>query len=414
MPTQTNTVIVGAGPYGLSIAANLRRLGVPFRIFGRPMDTWISHMPKGMLLKSDGFASNLDDGKNSFPLSAFCREKGITYGNTEVPIAIETFCAYGVTFGDRLVPELDQRNVVGIERTTGGFRVLLEGGEMVDASKVVLAVGVTHFENVPESLSQLPEQYVTHSARHTEPAKFRGRKVAVVGAGASALDLAALLHEAGADVELVVRAEQLKFHSKAVGKRTFWQKVRRPPSGLGPGWKSRFFANHPDLFHFLPESLRLKIVRRVLGPSGGMYIRDKVLGVVSAHLGCRIERARIEAGNAVLDVVFSNGERKTLAYEHVIAATGYKVNVERLQLLSADIRSGIRTVEGTPILSSSFESSVPGLYIVGLAAANSFGPVMRFAFGATFAARTVSKAVAKHAARESVGHTAAASATATR
>ena len=55
------TAIVGAGPYGLSIAAHFRSRGIPFRIFGRPMDSWLAHMPKGMMLKSDGFASNIYD-----------------------------------------------------------------------------------------------------------------------------------------------------------------------------------------------------------------------------------------------------------------------------------------------------------------------------------------------------------------
>ena len=53
--------IIGAGPYGLSIAAHLRERGADFRIFGTPMGTWREQMPKGMLLKSDGFASNLSD-----------------------------------------------------------------------------------------------------------------------------------------------------------------------------------------------------------------------------------------------------------------------------------------------------------------------------------------------------------------
>jgi thioredoxin reductase len=404
-----STVIVGAGPYGLSIAAHLRRIGVPFRIFGRPMDTWISHMPKGMLLKSDGFASNLEDGKGSFTLGAFCREKVISYGDTQVPVALETFSAYGLAFRDRLVPQLDERNVVSIEQIADGFRLSLESGENVDAKKVILAVGVTHFEHIPEILSHFPQQYVTHSANHTDPSLLRGRNVAVIGAGASALDLAALLHEAGANVELIARTEQLKFHSKAIGKRTFWQKLRRPPSGLGPGWKSRFFANHPNLFHYLPRSLRLELVRRVLGPAGGVYVKDKVSGVIPLHLGCRIDSARVQDGKVVLELSTRSDEHKTVEADHVIAATGYKVKIERLNFLSPEIRSRIKTVEGTPILSSSFESSVPGLYLVGLAAANSFGPVMRFAYGAAFAAHTVSKAIAKADTREPAVHTSAVS-----
>ena len=48
--------------------------------------------------------------------------------------------------------------------------------------------------------------------------------------------------------------------------------------------------------------------------------------------------------------------------EHIIAATGYKVDLERLKFLNPGIRSQIRAVKRVPVLSSSFESSMPGLY----------------------------------------------------
>src|SRR5277367_2260768 len=99
-----DTVIVGAGPYGLSIAAHLRRSGVSFRIFGRPMDSWRDHMPKGMMLKSDGFASNLYAPNDEFTLQEFCAQLGISYHHTEIPVGLDTFSAYGVAFRERLVP----------------------------------------------------------------------------------------------------------------------------------------------------------------------------------------------------------------------------------------------------------------------------------------------------------------------
>jgi hypothetical protein len=86
--------------------------------------------------------------------------------------------------------------------------------------------------------------------------------------------------------------------------------------------------------------------------------------------------------------------------DHVIAATGYKVDLERLTFLSSEIRSQLKSVANTPVLSSNYESSLPGLYFVGVAAANSFGPVMRFAFGADFAARTVTRALLKTLSRQ--------------
>ena len=396
-----DTVIIGAGPYGLSIAAHFRLRGIPFRIFGRPMDSWLQHMPKGMMLKSDGFASDIYDPKQAFTLRQFCAERGIEYADAGVPVRLETFGAYGIAFRDRMVPELEDKLVVSVDRLPGGFVLRLEDGETIQARRVVLAVGITHFEHVPENLAHLPSESLTHSARHREVEPFRGRNVTVIGGGSSALDLAGLLHEAGADVQLVSRRGELKFHSQPTGKpRSWWQQVRHPQSGLGPGMRSRFFADAPGAFYYLPEQLRLEIVRRTLGPSGGWFIRDKVMGKVPLHLGCTPQGADVQNGRVHLNVQSADGVKREIVTEHIIAATGYRVDLDRLKFLNSEMRSKIKSINGAPILSSSFESSIPGLYFAGVAAANSFGPVMRFAFGAGFAARTLTRALTTSASRE--------------
>jgi thioredoxin reductase len=395
------TVIVGAGPYGLSIAAHFRRRGIPFRIFGRPMDSWLNHMPKGMMLKSDGFASDIYDPEKAFTLRQFCAERGIKYADTGVPVQLDTFSAYGLAFRDRMVPELEDKLVASVDRAPGGFLLRLEDGETFQARKVVLAVGITHFEYVPENLAHLPAEFFSHSARHREVEPFRGRSVVVIGGGASALDLAGLLREAGADVQMVSRAAELHFHSQPTGKpRSWWQQVRHPQSGLGPGTRSRFYADAPGAFHYLPEGLRLYIVGKALGPSGGWFIRDKVIGKLPLHLGCTPQAADVQNCKVHLKIRASDGSQSEIVTQHVIAATGYRVDLERLKFLNGEIRSKVKTLNGAPVLSSNFESSVDGLYFGGVAAANSFGPVMRFAFGAGFAARTITSGVAKSLSKE--------------
>jgi thioredoxin reductase len=388
-------VIIGAGPYGLSIAAHFRRRGIPFRIFGRPMDSWLNHMPKGMMLKSDGFASNIYDPDSELTLKQFCAEQGIKYSDAGVPVRLDTFSAYGLAFRDRLLPELEDKLVASLERAPEGFVVRLEDGETVTARRVVLAVGITHFEYVPQNLAKLPSEFVSHSFHHAHPEAFRGRSVVVIGGGASAIDLAAVLKEADADVQLVARQSALKFHSTPTGKpRSKWQQIRHPQSGLGPGLRSRFFSDAPGLFHYLPESLRVEIVDRTLGPSAGWFVKDK-MSRVPCLLGYTPQRAEVQDGKVRLHLRASDGSERDVLAEHVIAATGYKVDLGRLPFLSADIRSKIETVAGSPILSKTFESSVPGIYFAGLAAANSFGPVMRFAFGAGFAARRITETMVK-------------------
>ena len=391
--------IIGAGPYGLSLAAHFRRRSIPFRIFGRPMDSWLNHMPKGMMLKSDGFASNIYDPDEAFTLRKFCAERGIEYADTGLPVTLGTFSSYGLAFRERMLPELEDKLLVSLDRAPEGFLLRLDNGETVTARRVVLAVGITHFEHIPENLAHLPAEFLSHSYRQAEPEKFRGRNVVVIGGGSSAIDLAAVLHEADAEVQLVARRPALKFHSTPTGKpRSLWQQIRHPQSGLGPGLRSRFFSNAPMLFHYLPERLRLEAVERTLGPSAGWFVRDK-MARVSSLLGYTLKSADVHDGKVRLHLRAADGSERDVLTEHVIAATGYKVDLGRLRFLSPDIRSKIDVVKGAPVLSSTFESSVPGIYFAGLAAANSFGPVMRFAFGAGFAARCITETMLKALAR---------------
>ncbi|MGA9883704.1 MAG: NAD(P)-binding domain-containing protein [Candidatus Acidiferrales bacterium] len=391
------TVIVGAGPHGLSLAAHLRSQGIAFRIFGRPMDSWLNHMPKGMMLKSDGFASNLYDPEGSFTLKRFCADRGIEYAEAGAPIRLETFAAYGLAFKEHFVPDVENKLVESIERVAAGFILRLDTGETVAARKVVLAVGITHFEYVPSSLSHLPQELVTHSFHHHDLDRFRGQDVTVIGGGASATDLAGLLHENGSNVRLIARRTSLVFHTKTeTGKRrSLWQRIRYPSSGLGPGIRSRLFSDAPQLFRYFPERLRLHIVRTHLGPSGGWFARDKVMGHIPLLLGYTVERADALGRGVKLELRGADGATQLIETGHVIAATGYKVDVGRLRFLSSDVRSDLRIVDRAPVLTSKFESSVPGLYFIGLAAANTFGPLLRFAYGAQFAARQLSLALAK-------------------
>lgn len=390
-----DTVIVGAGPYGLSLGAHLRSAGVSFRIFGRTMESWRDHMPQGMMLKSDGFASNIYTPDGTLTIQQFCAEKDIPYHHTDVPVSLATFSEYGVTFRNRLLPELEEKNVVGIVRNPQGFVLTLETGEEVRAKRVVLAVGITHFKHSPEPFSQLGTAHVSHSYQHHDLEPFRGRDVIVVGGGASAIELSGLLHEAGAKVQLVARRKELVFHNPPpIGKkRSLWQRIRNPQSGLGPGLKSRFLANSPEIFRHLPEATRLEFVRTALGPSAGWTSKKQVMGKVPLLLGMTPLAADVVDGKVRLRLRAADGSERVVVTDHVITGTGYKVDLNRLQFLSPEIRQLVAVVNGCPALSGNFESSVPGLYFIGLAAANTFGPVMRFAFGAGFAARRVAKAM---------------------
>jgi thioredoxin reductase len=396
----TNVAIIGAGPYGLSIAAHLRSLGVPYRIFGTPVDTWRRHMPAGMTLKSDGFASNLCDPEGRGTLAAYCADRGISYHNTDLPVSLDTFNVYAQDFQLRFVPDLEDRQVVSVEKSGTGFELKLDDGENLRSDFVVGAVGITHFAQMPVELDHLSPDLVSHSSAHHDLSAFAGRDVTVIGGGSSAVDIAVLLHEAGATTSLVARCDSLRFFSApSPGPRGRWQRVRHPSSGLGPGWRSWLCENVPNLFRFLPGDARLTIIRRHLGPKSAWAMKARLEADVSVRLGTSVERASEEGGRVRLVLRSADGTQSEVLTDHVVAATGYSPDVRRLDFLSDGLRSEIRTHAGMPVLSGRFESSVPGLYFVGPPAVNTFGPLMRFMVGAEYAAPVVARRLARKAQR---------------
>jgi cation diffusion facilitator CzcD-associated flavoprotein CzcO len=391
----TQVAIVGAGPYALSLAAHLSALGVDHRVFGRPLETWRERMPRGMELKSDGFASNLSSPAPSSTLGEYCASQGLPYHDTDVRVPLATFINYAMDFQKRFVPDLDQRLVARIERRSEDYLLTLEDGEALAARQVVVAVGITHFNYIPEVLAELPPELVSHSAAHADPGALKGRAVTVLGAGASAVDLAALMQESGVETQILARRGALTFFSAPTGRPPgLLQKIRRPPSGIGPGWKSRLMCDAPHLFRWLPEDLRLETVRKHLGPASAFGLKRRIEGKVPTLLGYNLKGADVADGKVRLRIQTQQGETRTVLADHVVAATGYRADLRRLPFLDPGLRERITALAHTPVLTPHFESSVAGLFFVGPIAANSFGPLMRFMFGDEYAARRLSRRLA--------------------
>jgi thioredoxin reductase len=396
MNTTVDVAIIGAGPYGLSRGAYLNAAGVENRTFGAPMDAWRNHMPPGMRLKSYGESSNLFDPGSSFTIEDFSREKGFDYHPSRLPVKLETFIAYGQAFQDRFVPQVEPKRLIALSASDGGYELSFDSAEIVKASRVVLAIGAVPFKYIPSSLARLSATLASHSADYGPLDRLQGKEVAILGSGSSALDIADLLSSRGAAVTIVSRSPRIKFQSLPGPDPSFLRRFLSPSAnGLGGGWLLRICGDAPQFIHLLPDQLRLDILRNNLGPSGGYFIRDQVEAKVALKLGRVIEQVEECGGRVRLTTVGGDGDHKTIECDHVVAATGYRVDVSRLGFLDDGLCQKIRTVDNTPILSANFESSAHGLYFVGLASARSFGPVMRFVVGAIHPSRRLARVLPK-------------------
>jgi hypothetical protein len=398
MNDPVEVAIVGAGPYGLSVGAHLRAARVPFRQFGLPMQLWRDAMPAGMFLKSQGFASNLSDPAGKHTLRAFCAATGRDYADYGLPVPLETFVAYGDWFQRAEVPQLEEQMVTDVTRAGENYQLTLSDGSTALARKVVVATGVQHFAHLPGSLAALPPNMCTHTSAHDNLAVFADREVAVVGAGQSALESAALLHESGARVTVVARASEVVWSGAPLAsQRSIRRRLREPEAGLGSGWAIWFYSNRPDLYRRLPATQRVRTARTALGPAGAAWLRPRVDGKVCTLVGHSVRWADsgpdgVRLGLGVNGAV-NGGSTKEVTVEHVLAATGYRPDLDRLTFLDAGLRSTVRTLAGTPDVGPDFQSSAPELYFIGPAVAPTFGPVMRFVYGADYAARTVARAL---------------------
>ena len=356
------------------------------------MRFWRECTPPGMMLKSEGSSSDLSAPLHAFTIEDFYKETGRPFAG-RVVVPAETFILYGLEFQKKFVPDVDPRNVASVSRSGDRFLLRLEDGAELRASRVVVATGLHDYAHTPETLSGLPKEYVSHSGDYGPLDHLAGRRVIVVGGGASAVDLAWSLHERGSDVSVVCRRPAINFHPEPP-PRHWYSAIRSPDSPIGGGWNLWFYAHAPQLFRLLPEQTRQRIVATVLGPFPGWFMTERVVGRIPILGGLQITRAERVQNRVRLSARTADGGAKTLTADHVVAATGYRVDVDRLGFLDDALKKRIRTSSGSPVLSARFESSEPGLHFVGVASAATFGPVMRFVAGADFAASNLSRRLA--------------------
>jgi len=381
-------VIIGAGPYGLACAAYLRAAGVEARVFGEPMSFWENQMPVGMCLRSSWEASHIADPEHRLTLDHFCRQNE---NHMPKPIPLERFVEYGRWYQQRAVPNVERRRIHLIDRASDGFRIIVKDGEEFTTRRVVMAAGIGPFAHRPEEFSEIPSSLASHTSDHNDLWKFKGQRILVIGGGQSALESAALLQESGIDVEVIVRQRALnwvglhpKLHRLGVFSSLLYSKRDVGPAGI-----SRLVAA-PHLFRRFPREFQNRTSYRAIRPAGAGWLQP------------RLKEVRITLGRKVKSVTASDSQLSlklddstTRVVDHVLLATGFRVNVARYGLLSESLLQYLKTIDGYPVLKSGLEGSIPGLHFVGKPAAWSFGPLLGFVSGAEFASQEITRSITR-------------------
>ena len=386
-----SVAIVGAGPYGLAAAAHLRAADVPLRIFGDAVSFWRQNMPVGMKLRSPWAATHIADPFARFTLDDYYRESGALVPKL---LPVENFVDYGFWFQQQIAPDLDTRAVRRVEARGDGFRLVLEDGDMFFARRVVMATGLLGHEVRPAQFDGLPRALVSHSCEHTDSDRYRGKRVAVIGRGQSACESAALLHEAGAEVELICRGD-LVWNADPGERSALRKAVRRmlgnmliPPSQVGP-FPYSWFNEVPGVLRYLPQAWRDQWNEVNLRATAILWLRPRLQDVPVDHGRTILAARRVGDG---IELTLDNGTKN---FDHVMLATGYRIDVAKMTILEPALRARIARRDGLPVLNGALESNVPGLHFVGASAVGSFGPLLRFIAGAGFAARRVTRTAAK-------------------
>jgi Pyridine nucleotide-disulphide oxidoreductase len=377
--------VIGAGPYGLAIAAHLRAAKIATRVFGKPMSFWRDNMPKGMRLRSPWIATHIADPEGRYSLDTFGIEQ-------QDQLPLERFVGYGEWFQRSAVPDLDTRKVIRVEETGRGYRLVLDSNEAVYTRRVVVATGLANQEFRPAQFQGLPPALVSHTCEHASLDKWRGKRVAVVGRGQSACESAALLWEAGSDVDLICRGEVRWIGAPRDETNAHhdlrWQlrEMLQAPSAVGP-FPWNWLNELPGIERRIPARLRSWIAARSLRAAAAWWLKPRFDGV-RVLAGQEILGARAKGHQ--IEVQMADGLH---GFDHVLLATGYHIDISRLGFLAPGLLAKIATSNDSPVLGAAFESTAAGLHFVGSNAVDSYGPLMRFISGSGYTARTLTRAV---------------------
>ncbi|MGH7884602.1 MAG: NAD(P)-binding domain-containing protein [Thermodesulfobacteriota bacterium] len=373
-------LIIGAGPFGLSMAAYCKHNKIDHLVVGNSMDFWKSNMPGGVFLRS-GTDWHLDP-LNIHTIKKYMKINDLKLKKSE-PLSLDFYLGYVDWFVKEKGIQPINSIITKLDCLTGSrrrFTVELNNGEKIQAENVLLALGFKYFKNVPEDLSLIfPENRFSHTCDLVELEKLKNKRCLIIGGRQSAFEWAALLSEAGAkSVYVSHRQDTPKF------TESDWSWVLPMLDKIveDPGWfrnLSRKEREEIDKRFWTEGRLKLEpwLAPRLKSDSIKILPETNVTN-------CR------ELPNNDLHVEFDSGE--TLILDYIILATGYKVNMNNIPFLSSgNILEKLELINGFPVLDDYLQTNISGLFVTSMAASQQFGSFFAFTVSANASARMVGR-----------------------
>lgn len=372
-------LIVGAGPFGLSVAAQAQHDGLDYLVVGKPMEFWRKHMPAGMFLRS-ACDWHLDP-TGVHTIEAFLAEGGQTPADVE-PLSLDFYLAYARWFQEQKGLTVEPRLVERLDRVEGGFQAQMEDGAIIRAGAVVLALGFLHFAHTPADLAALlPPGRYAHTCHLVDFAPLAGKRCLILGGRQSAFESAALLREAGAaHVHLCYRHPTPRFVPSD------WGRANRIVAGLAdnPTWfRELSEAEKAEINHWFWTEGRLKLEPwlwpRIDHPNVSLWPENQLAACTPNADGS-------------LEIVLEKGDR--LVVDQVLFATGYKVDMDRVPLLAGgNLLGELATANGYPRLDEHMQTNIPGLFITSMPAVQDFGLFFAFTLSARLSAQLIGRGI---------------------
>lgn len=371
---KTDVLIIGAGPYGVSLAYDLYRRKVPFQVVGKAFSLWFDHLVPGIQLRSDWRASQLYSRDGHLDIDRYLRmhyspKKAYSVKQGRVPSALfQDYLRWVLT---ELPFKVVDERILELHQDGSDFVAQTSSGGELRARRVVCATGIESHRNLPRELASLPA--VVHGWNTSEYCSMKNHRLLVVGGGQSAAEAIACLGDSN-QITWVHRSP-LVFFSEPIN-------LPKPLFDLA----LRLSA----IFYRLPRGARSLLGRRFLESTITPDLESTVMRKSISRLQMDVADLGLMVGGP--ERVYS--QQLNEAFDKVIACTGYRYALSTIRFLSRDLLRRIASLHQVPVLNRHYETSLKNLYMVGGIAEPTHGPAQRFMFGCRDATRTVGAALA--------------------